>query len=117
MGKHQVDRLRGSDLDAAVAVAERLEFTRASDGTVQITTTGELPSQANLRDWRFFAPSIDYSQGGPIIERQKIELQFNGPTGWRATEYNLAQSMDGDTLLLAAMRVFVRNALGPEVDL
>lgn len=63
-----------------------------------------------------YSPSTDWSQGGPIIEREEIQV---GPgrdiDGWTAykTVCNLRQ--DGNTPLEAAMRCFVASKFGEEV--
>ena len=75
-----------------------------------------------------YNPSTNWSQGGPIIEREKIDL-FTGKqtypeswcasvaryqnghrlVGWRFHQY-------GPTPLIAAMRCFVASRLGDEVE-
>lgn len=61
----------------------------------------------------------DWAQGGPIIEREKIDLNYDlGDKMWNAhwygdTEYALQW---GDTPLIAAMRCYVASRLGDEVD-
>jgi hypothetical protein len=60
----------------------------------------------------------DWSQGGPIIEREEMDVQ--GPQNgehvelWRV--WCGAWNMDGTTLLIAAMRALVASKLGKEVD-
>lgn len=56
----------------------------------------------------------NWNQGGPIIERERIDLQWverkgSGPV-WRTFH------ADGPTPLVAAMRCFVASRLGDEVD-
>lgn len=71
--------------------------------------------------------STDWSQGGPIIEREKIDLCWSpGRTACMATISVLwpkeldcglrCVSMVGPTPLIAAMRCFVASKLGDEVD-
>ena len=73
------------------------------------------------------AYSTDWAQGGPIIEREKIDLFTEKGTpeswcasvardqnghrlvGWRLHQY-------GPTPLIAAMRCFVASCLGDEVE-
>ena len=73
-----------------------------------------------------FCPSTDWSQGGPIIEREGIELSpftdstSNGPIRlWVATRYERFAMFEeqGPTPLIAAMRCFVTSRLGDEVDI
>jgi predicted RNA-binding Zn-ribbon protein involved in translation (DUF1610 family) len=77
-----------------------------------------------------FDPSTDWSQGGPIIERELIEVQvWHNPLGWRAcTNKDLKYTEEGDyidgsdfgmfgpTPLIAAMRCFVVAKLGEEIE-
>lgn len=74
--------------------------------------------------WRF-KPSTDWAQGGPIIERERIEWQWLPATdkqhqyGARKPSLgglNRTFCMDGPTVLIAAMRCYVASKLGDEVD-
>lgn len=67
----------------------------------------------------------DWAQGGPIIEREGIELKrgFTKPLLWSAFctyQWNgrrlTYSGMTGPTPLIAAMRCFVALQLGKEVD-
>jgi len=59
--------------------------------------------------------STDWAQGGPIIEREKIAVQF-GPQ-WTAVHHkHLGRFHYGPTPLVAAMRTYVASKLGDEVE-
>jgi len=67
-----------------------------------------------------FNPSTNWSQGGPIIEREKIRLD----TTWNCEDGYWSARMDtvggwwlGDTPLIAAMRCYVTAKLGDEVEI
>lgn len=70
-----------------------------------------------------YAPSRDWKEGGPIIDRDKIctihyESDENGnpcEPGWTAYIWR-EFPMHGPTALVAAMRCFVTSRLGDEVD-
>ena len=76
-------------------------------------------------DWQelsAYSPSTDWSQGGPIIERELIEVGrqhgewiacINAPENgdWEST------GQYGPTPLIAAMRCYVASKLGDEVEL
>lgn len=78
-----------------------------------------------------YSPSTKWAQGGPIIEREKIDLMHceYRPTAmackpsepWNAMMQNLAidnadwDSMSGSTPLIAAMRAFVGSKYGADV--
>ena len=62
--------------------------------------------------------STDWAQGGPIIEREGIDL-LKQSGYWAADSNGLAQVsciVPGPTPLIAAMRCYVANKLGDEVD-
>lgn len=65
-------------------------------------------------------PSTDWSQGGPIIEREEIATR---PTrfGWEAvteqSDYYSVCRLFGPTALIAAMRCYVASKLGDEVEI
>ena len=69
-----------------------------------------------------YAPSTDWSQGGPIIEEWAISLcpdEFiTGNMRWCAVCTNEAVGYDafGPTTLIAAMRCYVASKLGDEVE-
>jgi hypothetical protein len=68
-----------------------------------------------LDDW--LAP-VNYcgqwEHGGPIIEREKIELEYGGPEWWACIKAD--EDFSGPTPLIAAMRCYVASKLGDEVD-
>lgn len=76
--------------------------------------------------WRpeeFFEPTVEWSQGGPIIERERITLRVSTMLGidWvafydRPGEYHAHIRAKGPTSLIAAMRCYVVSKLGPEVE-
>lgn len=65
-----------------------------------------------------YSPSTNWSQGGPIIERDRIDSYYNG--NWNACLQSDATGdpdyWTGPTPLIAAMRCFVASRLGDEVD-
>lgn len=69
-----------------------------------------------------FDPSENWSQGGPIIEREYINIThpygFDGANNeWVATsKFGGYEQYWGHTPLIAAMRCFVALKLGDEVD-
>lgn len=74
--------------------------------------------------------STDWAQGGPIIEREGVNLaqefggsegSFSRPTGWIARIYKPGgpinpTSYRGPTPLITAMRCYAASHLGPEVE-
>ena len=95
--KIKTSELKGAALDWAVA---------------QIEFNGEY-RPISLPDY-----STDWSQGGPIIEREKIRLDPRKGQ-WEATIWNEANMQNpsyGPTPLIAAVRCFVASKLGDEVE-
>jgi hypothetical protein len=116
MTKHKVAELEGALLDAVVAMAlgdgygwnEHHAFTTYKNG-----------SQKDA-----FSPSSRWDDGGPIIERERIEVsavdrdQVYGPTTWNGFADGVGGFMaSGPTPLIAAMRAYVASKFGDEVDL
>lgn len=65
------------------------------------------------------SPSTDWAQGGPIIERERINL-LNWTCGWDASMTSglrAARRVNGPTALIAAMRCFCSAKLGDEIDI
>lgn len=66
-------------------------------------------------------PSINWSKGGPIIEREKIELipERSDTALWCAAMWvdNSDLSATGPTPLIAAMRCYVASKIGEEVEI
>jgi len=67
---------------------------------------------------RHYAPSTDWAQGGPIIEREGITLRnFIQGDAWDAElGYERTFLESGPTPLIAAMRCYVASNLGDEVE-
>ena len=102
--------LTGPALDWAVAQCESVEVEYINDGITRCL----------LRVSPFtgmYRPSVEWSQGGPIIEREWIELGAYHDQ-WRAVFHGEEGSIhqDGPTPLIAAMRCVVAVNLGDEVD-
>jgi hypothetical protein len=63
--------------------------------------------------------STNWSQGGPIIEKEMISIghAWNRPV-WLASEHNIeADLVEGPTPLIAAMRCYCCAKLGDEVEI
>ena len=76
------------------------------------------PHDKHFRDEEnvWFSPADDWEQGGPILEREKIELVPNG-NGWDAMQADQHIPNEGPTPLVAAMRCYVASKFGDEVEL
>ena len=70
-----------------------------------------------------YTPPTDWSQGGPIIERERIATWFEryededaGLPCWFAAKY-CEREYPGPTPLIAAMRCYVASRVGDEIEL
>ena len=102
--------LIGAALDWAVAKSEGWHI--ADD--YWISDPREAGTGQPLSD---FNPSTDWSQGGPIIEREKIQIKENGFGHWFAKKFINDGWVRGKTPLLAAMRSYVLSKLGDTVEI
>jgi len=107
----KTSELTGAALDWAVAKCE-------PDDTVRIYFDEDTGEKLCHDDWDVpeFSPSTDWAQGGPIIEREKIQIKENGYGHWFA-KIGKGSWMRGPTPLIAAMRCYVASKLGDEVEL
>jgi hypothetical protein len=71
----------------------------------------------------YWQPTFDWSQGGPIIEREGINIERGNSSGrWEAwtpaPERRSGEAVaQGLTPLIAAMRCYVASKLGDEVEI
>ena len=113
--KLKTSTLTGPALDWAVAKCENEEVLICGPSVRSIWTNSLDPEELNY--------STDWSQAGPIIERDFIDLggdeYLSGQDhAWEATVMRNATGYvkHGPTPLIAAMRCFVASKLGDEVD-
>ncbi len=119
MQEHRCDSktLEGRALDHAVAVALKLPmefdpmgFKSGSEATFWIWD--------GAKDMRsigaMYAPSSDFSDGGPLLERHRISTTAH-QTHWRAAMPN-GPEVAGPTMLIAAMRALVMGLRGKTVN-
>jgi hypothetical protein len=103
----KTSELTGVALDAAVAKCEGVAVEYVDDGITRC-----LLMRAGSR----FNPSSKWDWGGPIIEREKIDViaDPNGKDVWMGRLYqnHQARKAFGATPLIAAMRCYVASKLG-----
>lgn len=112
----RTSELIGAPLDWAVAKCEGkiASFTVQDTGKqLQVTNNGE-----PIR----YAPSTDWAEGGPIIERESILLDKYPDGGWVGQKWISDELMPtyeegGPTPLIAAMRCYAASKLGNEVEI
>lgn len=122
----KVTKLTGAALDWAVAKCEGFTTEYEEDRKdFWINRTNDsslfLPPFGYLKD--VFYPSSDWSQGGPIIEREGVNLK-QWQRAWTAeleflldddAHYRYGKAA-GPTPLIASMRCYVASKLGNSVD-
>jgi hypothetical protein len=106
----KTSELTGAALDWAVAKCEEANI---GDGYY----TGVVLSDGEFK----YSPSTDWSQGGPLIEREGMWLyqwneQGEPDVGWGSEDKDGNHVRTGPTPLIAAMRCYVASKLGDEVD-
>ena len=117
--------MTGAALDWAVSKCEEATVEIGKRGQVIFDTYQDDPpagvNEYNDSRWQTYSPSTNWEQGGPIIEREKIEPRHVGNTfGWRAfLKFNNDPVIcySGPTFLVAAMRCYVASRLGDDVEI
>ncbi len=109
-------------LDWAVAKCEDKEVMCCGAGLSAYLVY--IPKRSAYKIWR---PSTNWVQGGPIIERERIQVSpvIDTPDdGWTAHKHDHLFLEDGtecfsrgDTPLIAAMRCYVASKLGDTVEI
>ena len=127
----KTSELTGVALDWAVGVAEGLQwqnddpevglyFRRGHEYRADRLVLNDLDYYI-MEDWNLtlYSPSTDWAQGGPIIEREMIEIGAHEPEGfeWVARDYWKENTMTGSTPLIAAMRCYVASRLGDDIEI
>lgn len=112
----KTNELTDAALDWAVAKCEGVSVGNAKQTHGFIETAWD-----KVTKWEnaceIYTPSTNWSQGGPIIELEGIDLaKMNG--GWMAEIIDsLRTGYTGPTPLIAAMRCYVASKLGDEVEI
>jgi hypothetical protein len=101
--KMKTAKLSGAALDWAVSKCEGFTWEQ-----------GDLDAGEYGPD---FKPSTNWAHGGPIIEREMIELVPQTPALWDAMYKTQHIPNDGPTPLIAAMLCYVASKLGEEVEI
>lgn len=106
----QVTKLTAEQLDIWVARAQGLEIFNGEDDLPYYNPGHQLPP----RRWN---PTRYWSQGGPIIEQQRIDLNWDteGTKEWSAS-IDPDVLAHGTTVLEAAMRAYVTLKFGEQVE-
>lgn len=122
--KIKTSELTGPALDYAVAKANAwvdYPIDSVERGEIWHTQPAKAPFGMMLRKTAF-RPSTNWAQGGPIIEREKMDISHH--EGLWGANWIRQLGEDGDgyraygpTPLIAAMRCYVASKLGDEVEI
>lgn len=109
----KTSELTGAALDWAVAKCEG--WIDDCNGWLYQATLSEVEDG-------HYKPSTDWTQGGPIIEREEISVERRMPCmkdeQWGAQGWKAMQNFHkGPTPLIAAMRCYVASELGDDVEI
>ncbi|HET8689268.1 MAG TPA: DUF2591 domain-containing protein [Methanosarcina sp.] len=130
--KIKTSELTGAALSWAVAKCEghtiRKDPMAFGDGSYWIweeTASGLggvlIEKSVYMRVGRQYDPTSNWSQGGPIIEREKISIGTALDSGyWLATNSQHPSgryNQNGPTPLIAALRCYVSSKLGDEIEI
>lgn len=116
--KIKTSELQGPALDWAVAKCE------GWDAPIYKNPGRAVPLYVATNDTGLFtySPSTNWTQGGPIIEQQRLFVRPKTTGGWRCWFYDgkgegIKFDQHGSTPLIAAMRCFVSSRLGDELEI
>lgn len=107
----KVSEASGAALDWMVSLITNPEWDDEGRrfNTIDYVDTGDIDDEP-------YRPSTNWAQGGPIIERERIDLDAY-KTDWEASMRGDAFVVSsGPTPLIAAMRCLVASKLGDTVD-
>lgn len=122
--KIKTSELTGAALDFAVAKCENVSVGKVPQEPHGFLETAWHPVTKWEDAGEIYTPSTNWSEGGPIIEREEISTVrcriSRGPVFWEACvgfEDEPGHALEvGPTPLIAAMRCYVASKLGDEVD-
>ena len=121
MKEINVSEATGPVLDWLVAKCEGIPVARHSTGAIFLIDT-PWADKSRVKWLAEYSPSKHWAQGGPIIERENINIVREGyAADWIASLYDDVDSdwhlhTHGPTPLIAAMRCYVASKLGDIVE-
>jgi hypothetical protein len=115
----KTSELTGAALDWAGAKADEerdVLFCQRQYGRLIVRIAGD--HETRDIEWPY-TPSTNWSQGGPIIEREGIRIVQVASTVWGAvySSGDVGREHFATTPLIAAMRCYVASKLGDDVEI
>lgn len=124
MTPRKVTYLTGAELDCAVAKALGIRWsyvpTDPEFGMRRALCVAETTPNPHIDGFPVFAPSSNWTDDGPIIQRECITIwpdRMNDVLYWTAEAGTPVVGASGQTPLMAAMRALVASKLGDAVEL
>ncbi len=113
----KTSELTGTALDWAVATCEG--YTDYDPDTETMMPPRKGYGRVNFDEYSF---STDWSQGGPIIEREGISILYRVGVNMSANingqyEQSVPYNQRGNAQLIVAMRCYVASKLGDDIEL
>lgn len=117
--KIKTSELIGPALDWAVAKCLKIKTGYGSSYGPKLLRASTHYAKHNVLAGEVWSPSSNWSQGGPIINRDRIELvpSVNGKVWYAESLDRSARVERCNTPLIAAMRCYVASKLGEEVNI
>lgn len=112
--QYKTSDLSGIALDWTVACAKG--YSKPA-----LTISGNIQGFLNMHEDGYHNYSVDWSQAGPIIDREEITVCWQGAQ-WVGSKFNVRVAGEyefqnsGPTPLVAAMRCYVASKLGDIIE-
>lgn len=111
----RIDDLTLTQIDRFIAKIEGIYYARShGDFKVRISESKQVHLMTNSGRNILFAPTVDWRQGGPLLERNDISIEKIA-NGWRA-HLDQTSVATGPTVLVAAMRTRIKMTYGEELE-
>jgi hypothetical protein len=112
----RVDDLTLTQIDRLIAKVEGIYYARShGDFKVHISEKKQVYLITSSGRNILFAPTVDWRQGGPLLDRNDISIEKIA-NGWRA-HLERTSVATGPTVLVAAMRTRIKMTYGEELAL
>jgi hypothetical protein len=113
----KTSELTGIALDWAVAKCEEFKLSKIGPGNK--TGVYRVDGESWYETRTVYAPSSEWAQGGPIIERERLcVMPWSGEWNCTTDSSKLhSHASHGPTPLIAAMRCYVASKLGDTVEI
>ena len=109
--------LTGAALDYAVAMCNWPELVWGDTIGLSAHARGLIVIPERKEPDCYWSPSTNWSQGGPLIEQALLVVSPHPKYGWQCRAYMDTITYKGSSFLMAAMRCYVVQSIGDEIDI